>query len=114
MNVEHLLPLTPVVLEIALALASGERHGYQIMQEVERRTDGQIALHPGTLYRALGRLLDQGLIEDLDERPAGDGDDERRRYYRLTPLGHAAARAEVERLASQVSAARRLFRGGRT
>jgi DNA-binding PadR family transcriptional regulator len=112
MQVDRFLPLTPVVLEIALALAPGERHGYEIMQEVERRTDGQIVLHPGTLYRALGRLLDQGLIEELDERPA-DSDDERRRYYRLTALGQAVARAEVERLASQVSAARRLFRGGR-
>ena len=113
MNVERFLPLTPVVLEIALSLAAGERHGYEIMQDVERRTDGAIVLHPGTLYRALGRLLDQGLIEELDERPAGGSDDERRRYYRLTPLGQAAARAEVDRLASQISAARRLFRGGR-
>ncbi|MEO6236559.1 MAG: PadR family transcriptional regulator [Vicinamibacterales bacterium] len=113
MDVERFLPLTPVVFEIALALAAGERHGYQIMQEVERRSDGQIVLHPGTLYRALGRLLDQQLIEELDERPALEGDDERRRYYRLTPLGRAVARAEVERLAGQVSAARRLFRGGR-
>jgi DNA-binding PadR family transcriptional regulator len=112
MNVERYLPLTPVVLEIALALAPGERHGYEIMQDVERRTDGQIVLHPGTLYRALSRLLEQGLIEELDERPVAD-DDERRRYYRLTPLGTAVARAEVERLAGQVSAARRLFRGGR-
>lgn len=113
MDVERFLPLTPVVLEIALALAAGERHGYEIMQDVEGRTDGQIVLHPGTLYRALARLLDNGLIEELDERPAAARDDERRRYYRLTPLGHAVARAEVERLASQVSAARRLFRGGR-
>ena len=113
MNVEQFLPLTPVVFEIALALAAGERHGYEIMQEVERRTDGQIVLHPGTLYRALGRLLDQGFIEELGERPADDGGDERRRYYRLTALGQAVARAEVERLASQVSAARRLFRRGR-
>ena len=112
MNVDRFLPLTPVVFEIALALAAGERHGYEIMQDVERRTDGQIVLHPGTLYRALGRLLDQGLIEELDERPAA-GDDERRRYYRLSPLGHAVARAEIERLAGQVSAARRAFRGGR-
>jgi DNA-binding PadR family transcriptional regulator len=113
MQVDRYLPLTPVVLEIALALAGGERHGYEIMQEVERRSDGQVVLHPGTLYRALGRLLDQGLIEELEARPEGDNDDERRRYYRLTTLGHAVARAEVERLASQVSAARRLFRGGR-
>lgn len=132
MNVERFLPLTPVVLEIALSLAAGERHGYEIMQDVERRTEGRIVLHPGTLYRALARLLDQKLIEELDERPArpranmgseragelegrspSAKDDERRRYYRLTPLGHAVARAEVERLTSQVSAARRLFRGGR-
>jgi len=112
-NVERFLPLTPVVFEIALSLAAGERHGYEIMQDVERRTEGAIALHPGTLYRALGRLLDQGLIEELDERPAAGADDERRRYYKLTPLGHAVARAEVERLANQVSAARRVFRGGR-
>jgi DNA-binding PadR family transcriptional regulator len=113
MNAERFLPLTPVVFEIALALAAGERHGYEIMQDVERRTEGQIVLHPGTLYRALGRLLDQGLIEELDERPAAGHDDERRRYYKLTTLGQAVARAEVERLASQVTAARRLFRGGR-
>ena len=112
MNVDQHLPLTPVVFEIALSLAAGERHGYEIMQDVERRTGGGIVLHPGTLYRALGRLLDQGLIEELDERPAA-GTDERRRYYRLTALGQAVARAEVERLAGQVSAARRLFRGGR-
>ena len=111
MDVERFLPLTPVVLEIAMALATGERHGYEIMQEVERRSEGRIVLHPGTLYRALARLLDQGLIEELEERR--DGDDERRRYYRLTRLGHAAAHAEVERLAGQVNAARRLFRGGR-
>ena len=113
MNLERFLPLTPVVFEIALALAAGERHGYEIMQDVERRTDGRIVLHPGTLYRALGRLLEQGLIEELDERPAADRDDERRRYYRLSPLGRAVARAEVERLAGQVSAARRAFKGDR-
>ncbi len=112
MNVDRFLPLTPVVLEIALALAPGERHGYDIMQEVERRTEGRIVLHPGTLYRALSRLLEQKLIEELDARPSPD-DDERRRYYRLTALGAAVARAEVDRLAGQVAAARRLFRGGR-
>jgi DNA-binding PadR family transcriptional regulator len=113
MDAQRFLPLTPVVFEIALALAAGERHGYEIMQDVERRTDGRIALHPGTLYRALGRLLDQGLIEELEERPDVDHHDERRRYYRLTALGRAVARAEVERLANQVSAARRAFRGDR-
>ena len=111
MDVERFLPLTPVVLKIAMALAAGERHGYDIMQDVERRTDGRIVLHPGTLYRALARLLEQRLIEELDERR--DDHDERRRYYRLTALGRAVARAEVERLADQVNAARRRFGGGR-
>src|SRR5689334_15456395 len=109
-----LLPLTPVVFEILLALASGEQHGYAIMRDVSERTDGRIDLHAGTLYRALGRLLDAGLIEELDERPAPDVDDERRRYYRLTTRGSAVARAEAERLEAQVSAARerRLLRKG--
>lgn len=106
------LPLTPVVFEILIALAAGDQHGYSVMQAVERRTEGAIVLHPGTLYRALSRLLDNGFIEELDERPAPDADDERRRYYRLTPLGEAVARAEAARLASQVSAARRVLRGG--
>ena len=100
MNVERFLPLTPVVLEIALSLAAGERHGYEIMQDVERRTDGAIALHPGTLYRALGRLLDQGLIEELDERPAGgDG----RRAAALLPADAArpGGRARRSRTARQ-------------
>ena len=110
MDVERFLPLTPVVLEIAMALAAGERHGYDIMQDVERRTAGRIVLHPGTLYRALARLLEQEFIEELEERRDRD---ERRRYYRLTPLGRAVARAEVERLADQVNAARRRFGGGR-
>ena len=113
MQADRFLPLTPVVFEILLALAAGERHGYEVMQDVERRTDGRIVLHPGTLYRALGRLLDQGLIEELDERPAADRDDERRRYYRLTALGRSVAHAEVDRLANQVAAARRAFRGDR-
>lgn len=107
-------PLTPVVFEILMALAGGEQHGYAIMQDVERRTDGRIDLHAGSLYRALGRLLDGGLIEELDERPASASDDERRRYYRLTPAGAAAARTEAERLAAQVATARarRLLRRG--
>ncbi|HEX4567242.1 MAG TPA: PadR family transcriptional regulator [Vicinamibacterales bacterium] len=113
MDPERFVPLTAVVFEILLALADGERHGYDVMQDVERRTGGQVVLHAGTLYRALSRLLDQGLIEELDERP-DPGGDERRRYYRLTPLGRAVARAEAARLASQVAAARRLLRGGRS
>ena len=101
MHVDRHLPLTPVVLEIALALAAGERHGYEIMQDVERRTSGQIVLHPGTLYRALGRLLDQGFIEELDERRSPE-DDERRRYYRLSAFGRRVLAAELLRLRALV------------
>jgi DNA-binding PadR family transcriptional regulator len=108
MNVDRFLPLTPVVFEIALALAAGERHGYEIMQDVERRTDGRITLHAGTLYRALARLVDVGLIEELDERPEPSSD-ERRRYYRLTDFGRRVAQAEAARLESQVRAARRVL-----
>ena len=102
---DHLLPLTPVAFEILLSLAKEERHGYHIMQAVERRTEGRISLHAGTLYRALARLVDAGLIEELDERPDPAGDD-RRRYYRLTSFGLEVAKAEAARLDSQVRAAR--------
>lgn len=105
-DVSTLLPLTPVVFEILLALGSGEQHGYAIMQDVAERTEGRIELHAGTLYRALSRLLDGGFIEELDERPTGTHDDQRRRYYRLTALGAAVARAEAERLEAQLSVAR--------
>jgi DNA-binding PadR family transcriptional regulator len=103
---EALLPLTPVAFEILLALADGEQHGYSIMREVAHRSEGAITLHPGTLYRALARLLESGWIEELDERPEAANDDERRRYYRLTERGIAVARAEAERLASQLAAAK--------
>ena len=108
---DDFLPLTEVAFEILLALAEGERHGYAIMREVEERTAGRTSLHPGTLYRALGSLVDSGLIGELDERPdpaprgAGAGD-ERRRYYRLTDLGRRVAAAEAERLQDQLSTAR--------
>jgi DNA-binding PadR family transcriptional regulator len=103
---ESFIPLTPVAFEILLALADGEQHGYSIMREVESRSGGTVTLHPGTLYRALARLLESGLIEELDERPGLDRDDERRRYYRMTDRGRAVARAEALRLESQLSAAR--------
>jgi DNA-binding PadR family transcriptional regulator len=103
---ETFLPLTPVAFEILLALADGEQHGYSIMREVAVRSAGAVTLHPGTLYRALARLLESGLIEELDERPDPKNDDERRRYYQLTDRGVAVARAEAHRLSSQVAAAR--------
>lgn len=94
---ERFLPLAPVWFEILLALAGGDLHGYAVMQEVARRSEGTVTLHPGSLYRALARLLEDALIEELENRPA-DRDDERRRYYRLTPLGRAVARVETTRL----------------
>jgi DNA-binding PadR family transcriptional regulator len=99
---DTLLPLTPISFEILLALAAGDRHGYAILQTVERRLAGVLPMRTGTIYRALARLLDEGLID----RAAGGEDDERRRNYRLTPLGRKIARAEAERLAGQVAAAR--------
>jgi DNA-binding PadR family transcriptional regulator len=110
------LPLTPIAFEILLALADGERHGYSILQEVEQRSAGAISMHAGTLYRALARLLEQELIEELREAPDPKNDDERRRYYRLTSRGIAVARAEVLRLEGQLAAARarRLLKSVRT
>ena len=101
------LPLTPAVLEILLALAEEDLHGYAIMREVERRTDGETRLGPGTLYRSVRQLLERGWIREADERPDPKLDDERRRYYRLTDLGRRAATAEVERLEELVRTAHR-------
>jgi DNA-binding PadR family transcriptional regulator len=103
---ETFLPLTAVAFEILLALADGELHGYSIMREVAERSGGTVTLHPGTLYRALARLLESGLIEEVEQRPDPAVDDERRRYYRLTERGIAVARAEADRMASQLAAAR--------
>lgn len=103
--VEEFLPLTAVEFEILLALAGGALHGYGIMKEVERRTAGSTTLHPGTLYRALDRLAGSGLLQEVPDAETDDGD-ERRRDYRLTPLGRRVARAEALRLQSQVGAAR--------
>lgn len=103
---ESVLPLTPVAFEILLALADGERHGYSILQEVESRSGGTVALHAGTLYRALARLLESEFIEELSESPDPSSADERRRYYRLTARGIAVARAEASRLEGQITAAR--------
>ncbi len=96
---DELLPLTPAVFHILLALADGELHGYGIMKAVEADTRGQVAMGPGTLYGSIKRMLAANLIEESDERPDPQLDDERRRYYRLTELGRRALRAEAERLA---------------
>ena len=100
------MALTPTVFEILLSLADGERHGYDIMQDVERRTGGKTVIRPGSLYRAVHRLLEQGLVEELDERPDMEDDDERRRYYRISDDGLEALREETERMSSAVEAAR--------
>ena len=103
---ESLLPLTAVAFEILLTLSDGDCHGYHIMQDVGRRTGGAIVLHPGTLYRALARLLETSLIDELDQRASASKDDERRRYYRLTKFGRAVLAAEAARLEQQVRQAR--------
>src|SRR5262245_22439396 len=102
---EAYLPLPPATFHILLALADGELHGYAIMKSVTARSAGTVRLGPGTLYGALKRLLETGLVEEAGER--ADGGDERRRYYRLTDLGVSVARAEVQRLDAIVRVARR-------
>jgi DNA-binding PadR family transcriptional regulator len=97
--------LTPAMFHILLALADGERHGYSIMREVERASEGGFQLGPGTLYRSIKQMLALGLIEESDERPDPELDDERRRYYRITGAGRRAASMEAQRLARLVSAA---------
>jgi DNA-binding PadR family transcriptional regulator len=103
---EALLPLTPAVFHILLALADGERHGYAIMRSVAQTTEGQIKMGPGTLYGTVKRMLEGGLIEESEERPDPELDDERRRYYRLTGLGRRVAEAEAQRYAKLLSVAR--------
>ena len=104
--VESFLPLTPAVFHILLTLADGEAHGYAVMQEVTRRSGGSVRLGPGTLYGAISRLLEDGIVAESEERPDPEMDDTRRRYYRLTQLGGRVLAAETERLADLVRAAR--------
>jgi DNA-binding PadR family transcriptional regulator len=100
------MSLRSIEFHILLALAGEERHGYAILQEVTQLTDGEIELEPGTLYRALHRMLKDGWIAESSRRPAADLDDERRKYYRLTPLGRRVASAEADRLLRLVAIAR--------
>jgi len=104
---EAYLPLPPATFHILLALADGELHGYAIMKGVTARSEGGVRLGPGTLYGSLKRLLEAGLVEEGGERADPERGDERRRYYRLTPLGLSVARAEARRLDAMVRAARR-------
>jgi DNA-binding PadR family transcriptional regulator len=98
--------ITPAVFQIMVALADGELHGYGIMQDVVRVTNGETKLGPGTLYRSIQRMVVDGLIEELDISLDGEADDDRRRYYRLTERGRTTAAAEANRLALLVDAAR--------
>jgi DNA-binding PadR family transcriptional regulator len=104
---ESQLPLAPATFQILLALVDGERHGYAIMKEVTTRTEGAVRLGPGTLYGALKRLLEAGLVAEGGERADPVLGDDRRRYYRLTKFGLRVARIEARRLDAMVRAARR-------
>jgi DNA-binding PadR family transcriptional regulator len=97
-----LLPLPPATFHILLAVADEDRHGYAIIQEVAARTAGDVRMSAGTLYRSIQRMVEQDLIEETAARPAPELDDERRRYYRITPFGREVARAETARLQAMV------------
>lgn len=105
-NPADLLPLPPATFHILLAVADQDRHGYAIIQEVAARTDGEVRLSAGTLYRSIQKMVELDLIEETVERPAADLDDERRRYYRISDFGRLVARAEAERLQALVHLAR--------
>ncbi len=114
-NPEDLLPLTPAVFHILLALVDAERHGYAIMDHVKQTTDGQVRMGPGTLYGTIKRLLADGLVEESGDRPDPKMDDERRRYYRLTAWGEKVVEAEARRYTKLVKLIRStgvLARGG--
>jgi DNA-binding PadR family transcriptional regulator len=104
-SVDDLLPLPPATFHILLAVLNGELHGYAIIQDVEARTDGSLRMSAGTLYRSVARMVEQGLITEVAKRRS-IADDERRRYYRITPFGTAVARAEMRRLSQLVRLAR--------
>jgi len=97
---ERLLPLPSATLHILIALASGEKHGYAIMRDVEEISDGHVRMGPGTLYGSIKRMLKDGVIEEAAERPDPELDDQRRRYYRLTGLGERVCAAEVRRISA--------------
>lgn len=99
----HFLPLKPVDLELLLALASEDRHGYGLAQEIAAHTNGLVVLDPGNLYRVIKRLLAEGLVEQAPQRNDADDAEERRRYYRITALGGKVLAAELERLRSMVT-----------
>ena len=105
-EVQSFLPLPTAVFHILVALADRDRHGYSIMQDVSARTEGKVRLSAGTLYSAIRRMLEQGLIEERRDSPDPASDDERRRYYRLTRFGRTVAVAEARRVSDMLSQAR--------
>ena len=105
-EIDALLPLPPATFHILMALADQERHGYAIIQDVAERTDGELRMSAGTLYRSIQRMLEQDLIVEVTKRPAALKEDSRRRDYRITPFGTAVARAEMRRLTQLVRLAR--------
>ncbi len=105
-EVAAFLPLPTAAFHILVALADRDRHGYSIMQDVAARTEGKVRLSAGTLYSAVRRMLEQGLIEELRDSPDPASGDERRRYYRLTALGREVAIAEARRVSEMLSQAR--------
>ena len=107
---EHLTPLSPAVFHILLCLGDGERHGYALKREIARRTDGKLVLGPAVLYGSIAKMLEQGLIEESDDRPDPHLDDERRRYYRLSTFGRRVAQAEADRMRALVELAAAKFR----
>jgi DNA-binding PadR family transcriptional regulator len=106
---EGLTPLSPAVFHILLSLGEGERHGYALKREIAQRTGGRLKLGPGVLYGSINRMLEVGLIEESDERPDAHLDDERRRYYRITPYGRKVAQAEAARMRELVQLAAERF-----
>jgi len=98
-------PLSPAVFHILLSLGEGERHGYALKREISLRTGGKLKLGPGVLYGSINKMLEMGLIEESDTRPDPHLDDERRRYYRITPYGRKVARGEAARMRKLVQLA---------
>src|SRR5215208_2985519 len=105
-DIDALLPLPPATFHILIAVADGDRHGYAIIQDIAARTNGELQMSAGTLYRSIQRMQEQGLIVESRRRPDPQEDDERRRYYQITAFGNAVARAEAGRLANLVKLAR--------
>lgn len=103
---EQALDLTPAMFQVLLALGDGDKHGYAILKEVEEQTHGHVRLSTGTLYAMIKRLLADGIIVECRNRPPAEEDDQRRRYYRLTPLGRQVAMAEAERMERIIATAR--------